>query len=321
MLPEPGNTSSETANTALSMDDAVKLMGQRTDSEATPEAPDSEPAEATEELEAEASDEPKIVEEDEEDEPEYEAAEDTDVEEEIFVEINGENISLEDVGKGYLRQADYTKKTQEMAANNKAMSELQASIAAERTHLQQVLAMANLPEAETLDWVQLATDDPLEYTRQRAIFDANETQRSAQTAEHQRLQIIQQQEKQQQLHSFVQEQSSKLNEQIPELAGDKAADYKANITTYMQDVGYSKEELGQLFDHRAVVMADKARKYDALMSRGNEVKQKVKGKPKVLRPGVKKSKGMVAKTTRDKQMSNLRNSGSIDDAVALLRNI
>tara|TARA_R110000744_G_scaffold107013_2_gene203429 strand:- start:2134 stop:3096 length:963 start_codon:yes stop_codon:yes gene_type:complete len=315
-----GNTSNETANTELSMDDAVKLMAQQTDSNAAPVELESETSEAPEMEATEATEPDEYVEENEEgDDVEYEAAAETEVEEDIFVEINGENISLEDVGKGYLRQADYTKKTQEMAASRKAMSDLQASIAAEREHLQQVLAMSTKVENDAPDWVQLATDDPLEYTRQRAIFDANESQRSAQNAESERLATIRQQEQQEQLQTFVAEQGQKLNEQIPELAGDKASDYKAGITKYMQNVGYSAEELGRLFDHRAVILADKARKYDALMAKGTEVKQKVKGKPKVLRPGRKQSKALVKDKARNQQMAQLRNSGSIDDAVALLR--
>lgn len=317
---QDGNTSSETANTELSMDDAVKLMAQKTDSNAAPVELEGD-VEAPEGLEAEATTETDVEVEDDEsaDEVEYGAAEDTEFDEDIFVEINGENISLEDIGKGYLRQADYTKKTQEIAAKNKEMADLQASIAAEREHLAQVLAMSKTVDSDVPDWVQLATDDPLEYTRQRAIFDASETQRAAQNAEAARLQFIQQQEQQQKLQSFVQAQAQKLNEQIPELAGDNAPTYKAGITKYMQDVGYTSEELGKLFDHRAVVLADKARKYDALMAKGTEVKQKVKGKPRVLRPGKKQSKAVVKDKARNQQMSRLRNSGSVDDAVALLR--
>lgn len=42
------------------------------------------------------------------------------------VEINGEQVSIDELKAGYFRQKDYTQKTQELAAERKRIEELQA---------------------------------------------------------------------------------------------------------------------------------------------------------------------------------------------------
>ena len=317
-----GNNSQETAT--LTADEAVnKLFNSDLDSgDAAPiDEPDGEEVDAMDaatDLDVEEVEDDELEAQDDNDD-QYEDADDSDdSEEELLFNINGKEITLDEIGKGYLRQSDYTTKTQEIAAQKKEMAELQTSIAAEREHLRQMLEMSQQAPAEAIDWVQLATDDPLEYTRLKAVTEAEAAQQSVRKAEMERLGAIQQQENQQKFQRFVQGQAEKMLEHIPELKGENASQYKANISTYMEGVGYTKEELTQLFDHKAVVLADKARKYDELMSKKTAVAKKVKGKPRVLTPGVKQPKKMAANKQRDKMKSRLRNSGSPEDAVALL---
>jgi len=86
----------------------------------------------------------------------------------------------------------------------------------------------------------------------------------------------------------------------------------------MTGSGYSKEEAASLLDHRAVVLMDKARKYDALQNKTNVAAKKVKGKPRVLKPGVKKSAKQSHQVAAKNARSKLRKSGSVDDAVNFL---
>ena len=298
ILENDGNNSTETATGPLSEEDAASLLTGEPDIADAPDEPDGETAA--------------------EEGGEYEeGAEPTETEEELLFDINGQNVTLDEIGKGYLRQSDYTKKTQDLADERKQISQEIASIAAERTHLKQMLDMSStLPDEP--DWVQMATDDPLEYTRKRAIFDAQKAEREVKQAEAQRLHGVERQEQQVQFQEYVRNQAALMTEQIPELAGENASTYRSDLSTYMEGVGYSKQELAQLFDHRAVVAFDKARKYDALMSQQSATAKKVKGKPTVLKPGARPTKRMA--TTKAKQMmqTRLRKSGSVDDAVALL---
>ena len=67
-----------------------------------------------------------------------------------------------------------------------------------------------------------------------------------------------------------------------------------------------------------MVLADKARKYDALMSKVKQAAKKVVGSPKVVRPGVSKSSKGKATTSRNKAIHRARSSGTVDDAVAAI---
>jgi len=318
-----GNNSQENAEGPLSMDDAVATLlgGSDQEPDGTTDEPEGENvADDEQEFEATSSDEEEVSQEaDADDEEVYEDAdEDDDGEEELLFEIKGQQITLAEVEKSMMQHRDYTEKTQAIANERKQMAEMQSSIAAERQHLAQMLAMQQQQPSEEPDWVQMATDDPLEYTRQRAIFEANKAQSDVQNAERQRLQGIDQQEQQQNLQRFVQDQAAKMVDAIPELAGENAVQYKTNVSKYMQNIGFQRAELDQLFDHRIVVGFDKARKWDELMSSQSTAKKKVKGKTRVIKPGTTKGKAMKQADRRAKTADRLRQSGSSDDAVALL---
>jgi hypothetical protein len=319
-----GNNSPEIASGPLSIDSAAeRLTGSILDSEpAATDDPDSEVEEAPEE-EAEATTD-DVTEEatqdaaEGDDGGEYEEAEepDDDATEELRFDINGEEVTLQDISKGYLRLSDYTRKTQDLASQKKELEATKVSIAAERQHLKQMLEMAQTDATPETDWVQLATDDPLEYTRQRAIYDAAKTNREAMQAEAQRLAGVQRQEQTVNLQQHIAEQHDMLIQQIPEMGGENATQYQAGIRTFMEGLGYSNEELAQLFDHRIVMAFDALR--EKMQSNTSMAKKKVKGKPKVLKPGAKKSKGMAANKQRQQARAKLRESGSVDDAIALL---
>jgi len=316
------NTSPETGELgSMSVTQATDhLAGLLSNSE--PAAPEEAESENVEELEAtdEVVEEEIIDESPEEgEEVEYEAeAEEAEVEQELadYIEVDGEQISLDEVGKSYMRQADYTKKTQAVAEKDKALEAERVSISQEREHLKQMLEVASQEQADPVDWVQLATDDPLEYTRQRAIHDAKQAELSVTNAEKQRLAEIENQQRAQKMQQFVEQQKATLAEKLPEITSEKGAQYRADILTYMEGVGYDKQELSQLYDARAVILADKARKYDALMSKGKAQAKKVVGKPKVTRPGVSTSTKGKLLTSRKKAVARARNSGTVEDAVA-----
>ena len=323
------NTPSGTgATTPQTLDGAADyLVGLLADSEATPAEPEDE---ASDEIEAaDADDVSDDVSEpsDEDGEEEYEAsAEDkAEVEEESssdYIEIDGEQITLDEVGKSYMRQSSYTKKMQELAEQRKQFDATQqqdaASLNAEREHLKKVLASLNHQEEQPINWVELAENDPLEYTRKRAMHDAKQAERSVAQAEQQRLSQLEAQQRHARNTAFVEQQKQKVVEHLPELAGEKGAQYRANIITYMQNSGYTNEELANLYDARAVIAFDKARKYDELTGKGTLKAKTVNNKPKVIRPGVQASSKGKATQHRKQAMQTARKSGSISDAVDAL---
>jgi len=90
------------------MDDVIaEESTDQTETEEVEESQDQPDAEET-------SDESEIS--DDEEQPDEDSSEE-------FIEIDGEEVSLEELKKGYLRQSDYTRKTQEVADQRKQLED------------------------------------------------------------------------------------------------------------------------------------------------------------------------------------------------------
>lgn len=331
---EGNNPDTGTADTGpLSIEQATEhLTGILTDSEAAPVTPESEIEDDLIEEEVEApADDTDIEESDDEGDPVELEFDDDDTEtDEVqeptddYIEIDGERVTLDEVGNGYLRQSDYTKKTQahadEVRKYTAERDQEIASITQEREHLKQMLDLVQTHNKPAVDMAQLSREDPLEYIRVKAEMDADNAEMSVVNAEKQRLANIEAQNNQDNMVRYVAGQQKVMAERIPEISGKNAVQYKAELLTYMEGIGFSKDELSQLYDSRAVVLADKARKYDALMGKGTKstVAKKVKGKPKVVRPGVQRSTKGQTSANKQKVLNRARQSGSASDAVNAL---
>jgi hypothetical protein len=102
---------------------------------------------------------------------------------------------------------------------------------------------------------------------------------------------------------FLATQKEIVDERLPNLD-------KAQLRTYLLEQGFGETEVSQVFDARVVVMAEKARRYDALAAKDKKPQLTV---PR-LRPNAQQR---VSEVTASQ--TNLKRTGSIDDAVALLQ--
>jgi len=276
-------------------------------------------------------------------EPDEDEAEDDDVEdsegegededdgesepETVFELEDGSKVDLDELKRGYLRQADYTRKTQEVAQARKQVEEAYKSRVQERQTLAENLSLAlnvvepQLAELAKTDWDSLATQDPYAYAEKRALFDQASTRYQKLTAQAQQLVQQQQAEQQRQMQAKLKHEGEKLKMAIPDFADpQKGRALRAAITEYALSQGLSESEAKAITDHRVIVMLDKARRYDALQ-RGEltAARKKVSKSPKkAMAPGKPKSKSQRQQQTRQQQLSKLKSSGSLDDAVSLL---
>ena len=163
------------------------------------------------------------------------------------------------------------------------------------------------------DWVSLAENDPVGYNSQRATWDENKKKQDAVLAEQQRMLQQSQQEQMQNLQAHVQNEAQLLNNAIPEWQDSKkATTEKAEIKQYaMGTLGFTEQELNQIFDHRAVLGIRKAMLYDRTQE---AVKKKpvVASKAKVARPG--NSNVPVSPNKGKRLRQRLRKSGKMSDA-------
>ena len=236
------------------------------------------------------------------------------------VKAAGEEIEVdeEELIKGYQQGADYTKKSQALAEQRKALE-------AERGHLEQVKQerQAYAQKLQALDSFLSQQDrgvnldvlketDPIGY----AVAVAEQSQREKQLAvvrnEQQRIAQQQQAEQQASLQSHLRSESEKLASLIPELATAQGDAVRKQIRDYAKSVGWSDQELSQLYDSRAVVTLYNGMKYQQLQKSKPEVNKKLQAAPKMMRSGTSVP---PTKSSQDKQaMQRLRETGKVSDA-------
>ena len=272
------------------------------------EAEQGQSEEQTEDLEA--SDEVEYSEESEEEQPKPR----------YKVKASGEEVEVEldELIKGYQQGADYTKKSQALAEQRKALE-------AERQHLEYVKQerQAYAQKLQALDSFLTQQDQGvnLEYLKETdpigyAVAVADQNQREKQLAvvraEKQRLAQQQQSEHQASLQNHLRQESEKLTSLIPELATAQGDAVRKQIRDYAKSVGWSDQELSQLYDSRAVLTLYNGMKYAQLQKSKPEVTKKLQAAPKMMRSG---TSAPPTKSSQDKQvMQRLRDTGKVKDA-------
>jgi len=326
---QPGSAE-EAANNILNMwNSDEQTTGEETetivDEEVVEEIQEDEVETEEDSVEEETTEE---VEETEETVDEVEEEVEEEVEPETYkVKVNGEEfeVDIDELKAGYQRQSDYTRKSQELAEQRKqteAINEERIRLEQERQMYANALQMleqdqqAKLKEYESIDWNTLKEDDPYQYMLKKDEY--NDVKTSMDNARQQQT-IIQQQQQEQAMRAradFVQDQYTKLIEQLPEWA-DKNSTVKDDIRKFAIDSGYSPEEVEQLADHRSVIILKKAMEFDKLTSKVAPKKKAVKTVPKVQKSGRGKPKGEEANQKAKKKRTQLRKSGQVKDAASV----
>lgn len=229
-------------------------------------------------------------------------------------------VELDELINGYQRTADYTKKSQALAEQRKA-------IEAERGHLEQVKQerqayaqklqalnqfLGQQNQGENLE--ALKEVDPIGYAVKVAERSERDKQLAVVRAEQYRIAQQQQAEQQQSLQKHIASEAEKLNASIPELATPKGDEVRKQIREYAKSQGWSDQELGSVYDHRAVLTLYKAMKFEQLQKSKPEIQKKVQQAPKMLKSGTSTPN---TRSQQDKQvMQRLRQSGKVRDAAA-----
>jgi len=279
--------------------------------EAQAEANDSEAE--SDEYEAQAEDESEVEQEDGQDEQEQPR---------YRVKAAGEEkeVTLDELIKSYQLGTDYTKKSQAVAEERKAVEAERQRVEEARQlrdqyaeRLQIIEQMLNQqPETENLDY--LKETDPIGYAVKVAEISQREKQLAQVQAERQRIAQQQDQERQQQLSSVVQAEARKLAEAIPDYADpQKGEAMRRELREFGVKAGFSDQELANVYDSRAVLTLWKAMQYDKLQSAKPGITKKVSEAPKVIKPGVSQPRDSQGDELR-KLKARAKQSGRVADA-------
>jgi len=302
----------------LSVDQAagafLGLMGGEDSQEQPDTASDNQEVSQDADESQEASDSDDVADQEEVDEqPRYK------------VKASGEEVevTLNDLIKGYQREADYTKKTQTLAEQRKQVESERVVIEQakqERDQYQQRLAAIEgaLRQAPQENLEALKETDPIGYAVKVAEQTQRERQLQAIGAERARIAEQQQAEQTQHLSQFLAVEAQKLSDAIPEYADEqKSVQVKKDIRDYAKKIGWSDQELANVYDSRAVLTLYKAMQYEKLMNNKAGVTKKVSEAPKMLKAGVSRQGDANTEQTK-KAQAQLRKTGRVADAANLL---
>jgi Tfp pilus assembly protein PilN len=293
-------------------------------------APQTKEAEADPEVRADDSSEETY------DEPQAEesdvSAEEAEYQDEVVeeapkyrVKANGEEleVSLDELLNGYSRTADYQKKTQSLAEQRKSVEaervKIDEAAKTRDTYAQRLQVIEQLlsQQDSTENLQELKESDPIGYAIKVAERSEREKQLQAVQAERQRVQQEQQALHGQRMNQHIQSEQEKLKTIIPEFKDEAKADViRRDIRSYAKSIGFSDQELSQVYDSRAVQTLYKSMQYDKLMAGKSGATKKVASAPKTLKPGTSNPQSSEQEAQK-KDFAQLRKTGNKRDAARL----
>ena len=328
------------------MTNNAKPIGLQTNLEQTEQSfesfltPDEQPEnELEEQATEELVNEEEIIEDDEPYEEELEAAEEDEphedqVEEEeseqpqlYTIKVDGEEqqVTLEELQNGYSRQRDYTRKTQELAEQRKAIEAQQQEISQKDEIYSQLLPKMEATLKGELenepDWNALYEADPIAYVREKDIWNEKKQKLQAVQAESQRLQQESAMAQQQQLQQFLQYGQQQLLEQIPEWQDNEVASKeKMAIRDYGVNVlGYTPQEMDSVYDYRVLLGLRNAWLQHKTQQATKVKPTEKKAAARTARPGT--SNVPKSTTPVKKARQKLAKTGKVQDAAKLFEQL
>ena len=320
----------------VSVQGAAKSIEGLMDSKGVIKKPQEEatPVEPKEEVEAKVETETE-VEQPTETQPEQqvqEVAEEEASEDENAIEeqetdlhqviINGEKIDvdLEELKAGYQKDADYRRKTEEIAIEKRELKaeedRLKNQYSTKMEDLNSLVVTLNAEINNDMNSKELDAlwdEDPTEAARvDRRIQKRKQSIQQAQ----QKLRDHQQS----QFQEVLREEQKKLHMKHPEIADPiKGATVKSNIMNYLSSKGFSNEDVARIYDSRYFdVIMDGMNFNKSKSVKPNLVSKKVKPTTKFVKSGIKSTKEELNSKSRLNQIKTLKKSGSPKDATDLL---
>lgn len=266
---------------------------------------DAGPIEPTEEVaEVEETQEAEEVEEDIE-----EVAE----QDEMYIDLDGEEISLTDIRawkSGNMMQSDYTRKTTELSEQRKEFEQErevfttnQAKLNESIAQLEAVMATEELSKEDLQDLREYEPEKYIEYVeKQNKRKEALQAARSIEQPKF---------NPQEEMTKLVNNNPQWLDNGKPTEAYQKD---QALLNSYAQEIGLSAEQFSQ-FDASMMQMALDAAKFKAAKNKDAATVKRVRKAPVVTKPKAKATKGIQDQIRAAE--AKLKKTGRVEDAAAL----
>jgi len=233
------------------------------------------------------------------------------------VKVSGQEleVTLDELKAGYSRDSDYRQKTHSLGLEKRDLetqkTSLRQSYDTRLSELNDLIATADATVRQqqgSEDLQKLYDEDPtaaarLDYQLRQQNRQLEEVRSKAKEAQ------------QSQYNEFLNTQRELAATKIPEFADPNKADtFKVNMRNSLRNYGFNDSEIGQLADHRFLMVAKDAMSYQNLKDKKPIVQKKVANAPRVVKAGVAKSNTSSGREQIRQKIGKLRKSGHLQDA-------
>ena len=240
------------------------------------------------------------------------------------LKVNGQEIevSLDELKAGYSRDSDYRQKTHSLGLEKRDLeaqkNSLRQSYDTRLSELNDLIATADATvksQQGSQDLQRLYEDDPqaaakLDFQlRQQntAIEDMKQKAKDAYAKQYE---------------DFLSTQRELAAQKIPEYSDPKKADqFKYAMRNSLRSYGFSDQEIGNLADHRFLMVAKDAMGYQSLKDKRPIVQKKIAKAPKVVKSRVASSNVSSGREQIRSKIGKVRKSGNIQDAQSAILDI
>jgi len=325
------DTSNEVVETPKDAEAVFTELLEAEESNDKPEVTNNEQEDTQEdaeeiEEETESNEVDEESDEDETDSIDEDEEEDSDEVETFKVKANGEEreLTFNELVEGYQKGSNYTKKSQELAAQKQAVQAEAGAIQEamqlreEYSHrLSQVQQLLQNQGDDGVDMADLKENDPIAWSIKTAEKTEQNKKLQLLAAEQDKLAYAQRHQVSQHQAKVVAHEAELLVSEMKEFSDPKKSEQvKKDIRSYGKAIGFTDQELAQVYDHRHVLVLHKAAQWDKLQKANPSVNKRLVNAPKMAKKGNK-----VAKiSTVNKQKNRLKESGTIADATELFKN-
>ena len=243
----------------------------------------------------------------------------------VRTKVDGEvaTVPLSKLREGYQLRQHFTRQQEQFLEERR---QWEASKQQEAQQLQQQATLADqvlsheeeqLKQAYTRDWQALRQEDPAEYAAQVAEY--NQKLSDIRQRRDQLVQTMQQQqqEMQQRFQQAMAVEAQRLAEATGWTDPQKFQENGQRLRRYLlEKVGFDDAQVNAIQDHRAFLVAEKARRFDELMAKVNTSRKQVKEAHPMPAGGAAQPRGGKRKQLNQAQ-SRLAKDGSLESAASV----
>ena len=291
------------------------------------------------EKQAEPSEQPQEIKEEspEQSQPESEgtqkeeATENTDIKEETQtateepdlhrVKVQGQEleVTLDELKAGYSRDSDYRQKTHTLGLEKKDLEVekggLRQTYDTRLSELNDMISTADgfiRQQQGSKDLQKLYDEDPT--SAAKLDYQLREQQRQIDGMKSKAYEV-----NQKQYNEYLEVEKQLATTKIPEYSDPNKADqFKTNMRSSLRGYGFNDSEIGNLADHRFLMVVRDAMSYKSFKDKKPIAQKKVANAPKVIKAGIAKSGTSSGREGIRNKISHLKKTGHLREAQSAL---